>query len=540
MKGYGAVENLMYQWIHNWNGRQFTRLPDLFTSADCYWAMPDENVILRGGKAIYNYCKEAQEGERLLIHFPHTAFFDERDNGGVRGEWDTLSYEIDRENASSKYIWMHIKTDFILENGRWKILNLWIRQYFNMKKEKGALVRDIRVPDFSSEESYDAPDGILIQRILNRLNQSVFQELDSYISETADVTIQLPKVFSKMLKTKDEVKKSVAELREKIQRRDELPITFFFAPVLCKDCNGVKIYCYVYDSQIKYDSPMKAHLHIGVSYGCVKLITENGSWKISHILTEEIGVIRNIEFEPETRYQRFFDGLQTDSWEPVIAASGNNGCTEDIYEIASIFAHWIIDMKGNPCAGFVDEYIINSKEECRFSLQANGPLLGQTWVGDAKIREMASKMSAEDDLEYVAGGHMAALPVIEVNPEGTYAQARFMDYNCALKSVVMTKTATGITLEKQELDAEKLPYLDDYNDTLRFIDKTSEEDVYLAGLCRYLHKFVKENGKWKLYDFCWTPLIVFPDYVYSKRDAIGWGTDRPRKAFPMLGTEIDT
>ncbi len=297
-------------------------------------------------------------------------------------------------------------------------------------------------------------------------------------------------------------------------------------------------YWQIYSVRIRYTSFDKAHMEMGIGIGISNMVKAEEEWKIQSIHTEEKLKIRSCLYEPETRYQRYFDGSKEESWEPIPERTGNYRCQSDIYEIESIFAHWLVDMRGNSCEGFVLDYMQNPIEECNFSLQANGAEQSRTWKGTEQVKAMAGKMSGSSEVDFATGIHMAALPVIEVSDDGNYAEARFLDFNCALRDIVMTKTATGMTLDNQQVDEASLPYLNDYDQDINMLNKSLTVQRFITGLSRYYHRFVKANGEWKLYDFCWTPQVVFPDEHFSKEESTGWGTDKDRKPFPVLGTKI--
>lgn len=541
-KAYGKVENLMYLFIHHWNDRQYEEIAELFVKDKAEMILPDQNVGLEGKDEIRKYVERLKRETKYTIHFPHTAYFEEKEEGEICGEWETITYFIDEETETSQYMATHMTAEFKREAEGWRIKGLWWRVIYAMKSEaymeKKCCNQETALPYIRDINQEDSSENIRIQQIMNRISQSIFLELGDYLAEEHEIEIQVPQVWKVRLTSRKQVLEAIKGLSQNIKNRKKLPITLFFAPVIERKDIVAEGCWYVYTTGICYDINQKARLDIGIAKGYTRMIKESNEWKITNIRIEEQYKLKTIDFVPETRYQRYFDGRQDNAWERLPEVTGNNECNEDIYEIASIFAHWIIDMRGNPCDEFVDEYMINSKENCCFSLQANGPALARNWNGNEQVREMAAKMSSEITQEHIAGGHMAALPVIEVSPDGLYAETRFWDYNCALRDVVMTKTATGLTLENQEIDLKQLPYLDDYDNPQKFIDNLQSEQMYLAGISRYYHRFVKENGKWKLYDFCWTPQLVFPDCVYSKTEGKGWGAEKNRKPFPVLGTKI--
>ncbi len=96
----------------------------------------------------------------------------------------------------------------------------------------------LQLPTVSDIDRSDSAENVIIQRLMNRLSQSLFQELPEHLLPGNDTEINIPQLFSERLRGEGEIKQAILELTKEIRNREMLPLTLFFAPVIKVDGNS--------------------------------------------------------------------------------------------------------------------------------------------------------------------------------------------------------------------------------------------------------------------------------------------------------------
>ena len=278
--------------------------------------------------------------------------------------------------------------------------------------------------------------------------------------------------------------------KEEIRRGAFIGIPLISTPYIVneKDKNHACaswICMYVSFGEMNKDGKRAVALHLGRLKQ--KYVKENRkTWKIDDFDFEE-----SFSFVPyyyshneNSRYDRISKPER--KW---LFGCENMGGTypEDVFEIESLIPQWTYRLRSGDQVTILDT-IMNSRER-EISRSMRGFSNTRVYGAD-EFREYLINRQDKSFFTSMPAFHTATTPLVEVNAEGNYAKAVWLDHSIS-------------DLYKGKLKEE------------RFLP-------YAAYIGKYEHEFVKEDGTWKWIGFGWEPLVSLPDYVCDTEQSGEW------------------
>ena len=482
-----------------------------------------DNVSLNiNGQTVYgrNTIKrrlEELEQRGLLggnYHLLHSNAYKMDGDGKVIGHWNTYSYFIGRNNrtpVSVSFGYLRFRTVFQKEDRQWKIEELECDELITFEPEqhhtwKLPALLDVGGPEIKAPDNMqmDGRNYTLLRNLTGSFIQNGPGEAKKYFSENRFETFFFPCVYPNKITDYAELMR-MFDLFDEKERAEDLYHYLMTAttPVLTlsDECHGSGVFL----SQIlTFERAADGHTYFRHQLGRMnlKFIKENHCWRIQSLNMEIL--LKNVLQEFKIPADRPMAMLNPVKW---LKAPEQNGMitetdVEAFFETESFLPQWTERLKRGDNENFIRDYMNNHYEEISFSL-ASGKTVGY---------DKAVKSQTDSHEKFNKGSmalrfpqfHTGNAPVFSVSQDRRYIQISWMEWGWG-------NIGYGIVFDESEKNRTYTPMIGQYN-----------------------HKFVRDDGMWKLYSFGWKPLLQgLPSWSYNTDRVRGWASKPYRDPWPL-------
>ena len=214
-----------------------------------------------------------------------------------------------------------------------------------------------------------------------------------------------------------------------------------------------------------------------------RFVRRDGSWKIGKFSLRILATLREGACISPDRLppqaERFAH------WKTAPAPTGNRHSALDVFYLERLLLEWTTRLKTGHLSEFMEKYMVTGRDDVAlgFSRFFEGR--------EAVQKRLAWGDAVRPTLRYHSPiVHTGTTPVIEVSEDGTVADAFWLDHS-------FTNKAEAFGMDEYPLR-------------------------YHINVCKYTHRFIKENGEWKLHRFAWEVVFSLEDWIHDPESGRGW------------------
>ena len=518
-KEWCQLENRIGRLFHCLYENNIPGIMELFAQ-DAVLQLPDQRRTLQGWKDIEGFWYEkgakrkTDEGMIPEIYLPCDIYLKPLEDR-FYGEWDTYSFRSE-VLGEVQYFLTHMQCVFVRERDKeWMIQRLRWNEILELCPWKIQMDKmEIYAAEAWEDEWKETPsvkDYMEIRNLQGHFTQEGMDRSWKDFSGEKDTVLDLPTLYDTPALGKEAVKKRLEDLRYKEIGNGK---KYIFMPVICAPViwtHGKRGWgqWLVWGIEVK-DRPEGLNgppCEISMNLGkfIQEFVIEDGKWKFLKFRHCVKYKISSFPYDPGKglRHRMREKDLWDNTWLPGPKAGAS--CREDAFDIEMIMPQWTGRLRGGNSMDFVDHFMVNSKKE--ISMLVAGSTQKRTW-GYEVIRDRFGSPPEKEHKENPVF-HTLASPVIEFSKDGTMAQAAWTD-------VAIADFSGSFQLPK-------------------------EPTCYYMTLNKYYHRFVKDQGVWKLYDFRWEPGTYLGNFKFEAQKCRGFykGWEHQKEKFPVLGESYE-
>ncbi len=522
-KEWCQLENRIGRLFHCFYENNVPGIMELF-ARDAVLQLPDQRRTLQGWKDIEGFWigkaakRKIDEGMIPEIYLPCDIYLKPMENM-FYGEWDTYSFRSEAF-GEVQYFLTHMQCVFIREqSGEWLIQRLrwneilelcpWKLQVGHMESHASDHRNKARKDEWDKawRETPSAEDYMEIRNLQGRFTQDGTDRSWKDFAADKDTILDLPTLYDAPALGVEAVKRRLEDLRAKeiFNRKNYVFMPVICAPVIRTRGNNGWGQWLVWGIEVKKrpEGPNGAPWEISMNLGrfVQEFVKADGKWRFLKFRHCAKYKISSFPYDPEKglRHRMREKALWDNTWLP--GPKAGDLCLADAFDIEMILPQWTGRLRGGNSMDFVDHFMVNSKKE--ISMLVAGSTQKRIW-GHEEIRNRFGRPPEKDHKENPVF-HTLASPVIEFFRDGTLAEAAWTDVAIA-----------------------------DFSGAFQF---PKDPARYYMTLNKYYHRFVKDQGIWKLYDFRWEPGTYLGNFKFEAQKCRGFykGWDHQKGKLPVLG-----
>lgn len=479
--------------------------------------IPDEGIDCTGWEACRRALLDLNRRSYGYLHLTHTGAYKQCDDGSVMGHWNTYTYQMytDETGSHIRYSYWRITARFLCVDGQWKMRTLSELKLLHVDPwdydpadEPGLL--DAPGAVISAPEGCASPqDYVELRNLAGHMTQDGIFNCRDLFALDADLCLYLPDVM-------DAPASGRAAVMEAIDRLERLEaanlnlypsFTAVCTPVITAsgDAAHASYLAFVVNFRgpaFGYPkAPYRCQYRLAAVY--IDYIRENGVWKVTSYRSELLSKLNdmpfmNIHHDGSDGYPNRVEYMSripnrnlSPRWEGCPASA------EDIFEIESILPEWTERLKRRDLPDFPDLFMTNRQHD--LVIQLSRGYFGSKAVHEHAYRVINGMLEGHETMWHNPQFHTGCAPVIELSHDGLSAQAWFVD-KC------WGNIGAAVFYDADVIDRQ-----------------------YFPGMGTYCHKLVKEDGRWRLWRFGWSPTFGWSDgdpyrytYNYRYKETGGW------------------
>ncbi len=179
-----------------------------------------------------------------------------------------------------------------------------------------------------------------------------------------------------------------------------------------------------------------------------------------------------------------------------------NISVEDYFVLESVLPQWTERLKRGDLPDFVDKFMKNSFYDLSICLSKS--YYGYDQVTAHANRLINEQVKDHQSMKKFPQFHTGNSPIIEVSKDGMEAEAAWLDYGWG-------NIGAGVYYGDHDIKRK-----------------------YFPGIGVYYHKFIRENGQWRLFKFGWKPVILgLHEIEYDVNETGGWSNAETPQQWPL-------
>ncbi len=511
-------------------GEKKLHIEDMIEKSDAVSVyMPDEGIDCKGWKdCVEALCRFAEKSYKT-IDLTHSAAWKECEDGALMGHWNTYTYQLysDDTGMHMLYSYWRITVTFVFVSNDWKMRSfsrlklLHVSPWdYDSNDEPAVWDNDQRINCIYPESDVLPQDYVELRNLAGHISHDGLAECGKLFAVDHNIYIDLPDILEEPVYGRTKVMETFDMIARKEHQNLEMYPQFITMCTPVIYTHGEEAVGDFVGNLVNFRGPAYGYKDVPyrMQYRLAKIhfdyVQEHGVWKILGVKITELCKINDLDY-----YNINHDGL--DNMPGMVEYMGRNpnrnfaprwkgckNCAEDIFEIESLLPQWTERLKRNDLSDFPDLFMVNKQ---------HAPVIQLTnsYVGYEAVMSHCRKMingiyEGHESMWNNPQFHTGCSPVIELSYDGNSAKAWFVD------------KCWGNIGKAAEYDG--------------VIDRE-----YLPGFGTYCHELIKENGKWRLWHFGWTPMVGGwtaenpKKYVYKYRygETGGWSVNNHGKAWPL-------
>lgn len=470
--------------------------------------IPDEGIDCRG----WENCRQALLNLNAYsyghVDLTHSNGYRQCDDGSVMGHWNTYTYKMYSDEAGHHilYSYWRITARFVCTDGQWKLRELSKLLLMHVDPWDYDPLNEPGLLDFPEarlvipEGCVEPQDYVELRNLAGHITQDGIFNCRNLFALTEDLHLYLPDIMDAPAHGRANVLAALDLIEQaEIQNLNLYPsFTTVCTPVIT--VSGNTAHASYLGNVINFrgpafgytEAPYRIQYRLAAVY--IDYIRENGAWKISSYQTKLLCKINdmpfmNIHHDGSDGYPgriEYMSRIPNRNLSPRWA--GRPDCAQDIFEIESLLPEWTERLKRNDLPDYPDKYMVNRQHD--LVIQLSRSHYGYEYVCKHCHTLINGMLEGHETMWHNPQFHTGCSPVIELSNDGLSAQAWFVDKCWGNIGAAV------------------------------FYDENVIDRRYYPGMGTYCHKFVKEDGKWRLWYFGWTPTFGWADgdphrYTYS-------------------------
>ena len=479
--------------------------------------IPDQGVDCKGWESCRQALLELNRRCYGQVELTHSSAYRQCEDGTVMGHWNTYTYQLYQDGGGHHilYSYWRITARFVCVEGEWKLrelsklMLLHVNPWEYDPADEPGLLDSPETGFYIPQGEVDAQDYVELRNLAGTVAHNGVYRCRNEFALEGDVELYLPDVMDKPAVGRSQVMAQLDRLEQMEVENLNMYLNFttMCTPVIVArgdwgEATFLGNVINVRGPAMGYqEKPYRMQYRLAVIHMTYR--REGGVWKIASLRSTLLCKINDVPYmnfhhDGSDGYPGRVEWMsKTPNRNLAPRWEGRKDCAQDIFEIESILPQWTERLKRRDLPDFPDLFMKNSQHD--LVIQLSRSFYGYDTVCKHCNTLINGMLEGHETMWHNPQFHTGCSPVIQISNDGLSAQAWFIDKCWGNIGAAV------------------------------FYDKDVKERKYYLGMGTYCHKFVKENGKWRLWHFGWTPTFGWSEqdpyrytYDYTYGETGGW------------------